>query len=78
MEIMHRVDLGCRRVGPTEAKRLQALFQLAEHEDGLFVHGVGARLTGPDRAFAIARMTFHGLTAAGDDKGRRSAVGEGE
>src|SRR6516162_79013 len=58
VKVMHRIDLRSGGVGPADAERLHALFHLAEGGDGLFSHGVGARL-------AVANDVF----AAGNDEG---------
>ena len=48
MQIVHGIDLGCRRVGPAEAQQLQPALHLAQHVNGFFAHRFGARLAVAD------------------------------
>src|SRR6185295_3232960 len=71
VKIVHRVDLGRRGVAPAAAEEAEPPLHLAQHEDGLLAHRLGAGLAMADRALVVEGTALAGFTAAGDDEGRR-------
>ena len=59
IEVVHRVDLSRRNVGPTEAERRHAAFHCAEHVVRLYAKAVCAGVTAPNNlnVLALDRLT---------------------